>query len=80
MREAPRSARATYVVKAVVVGDIAASCAGGRMSVVLPGPGGSEATGGPVRVPDGGGQLEVRLDHRPAVESVGRVHIVIVGP
>jgi hypothetical protein len=73
-------ARGWYVIEAVVIRDIAAACAAGRLSLVLARDGESVAAGGPVSVPDGGDHLDVLLDQRPAVGSIDHVHVVIVGP
>jgi hypothetical protein len=72
--------RGSYLIETVVVGGIAPSCAGSRLSLVLTQAGVSVAAGGPIAVPEGGGQLDVWLDQRPAVDSVEHIHIVIVGP
>lgn len=71
--------RGTYVVDAVAVGDIAGSCAGSRLSFALTREGATVATGGPVTVSVGDTHLRVRLDPRPDVGSVDRIHLVIVG-
>ena len=73
-------ARASYVVEAVVIRDIAPACAASRLSLVLTRDGQSVAAGGPVSVPGGGGHLDVLLDQPPAVGSIDHVHVVIVGP
>ena len=73
------AARESYVVDAVAVGDIASSCAGSSLSVVLTREGVSVSTGGPLAVPTADGPLRVRLDPQPAIGSVDRIHLVIVG-
>jgi hypothetical protein len=71
--------RGSYVVDAVAVGDIAEACVGSRLSLALSRDGLSVATGGSLAVPGGDVQLRVRLEPRPNVGSVDRIHLVIVG-
>jgi hypothetical protein len=72
-------ARASYVVEAVVIRDIAPACAASSLSLVLTRDGQSVAAGGPVSVTDGG-DLSIPLDQPPTVGSIDHVHVVIVGP
>jgi hypothetical protein len=68
-------------VTGVTVADVAAACAGGRLTATITNAGAPLVTLDPVTVPAGGGSVAITVPApQPAFANVTDVRVVVVGP